>query len=66
MPAGSIQNKGLQTTVIFEKSYTKPGKEKIGNKDVKTEWMHKLEKIRNNNFHSYSVSIIFYQSYINS
>lgn len=40
---------------LFEKHYTKPGEEKIGNKDLKTEWMQKLEKIRNNNFHSYSV-----------
>lgn len=40
---------------LFEKYYTKPGEEKIGNKEAKTEWMQKLEKIRNNNFHSYSV-----------
>ncbi len=40
---------------LFEKHYTKPGEEKSGNKETKTEWMQKLEKIRNNNFHSYSV-----------
>lgn len=40
---------------IFEKYYTKPGEEKSGNKEVKTEWMQKLERIRNNNFHTYSV-----------
>ena len=26
-----------------------------GNKEAKTEWMQKLERIRNNNFHTYSV-----------
>jgi DNA sulfur modification protein DndB len=42
---------------IFEKSYTKPGEEKIsGGKEEKTKWMVKLERIRNQNFHSYSVS----------
>jgi DNA sulfur modification protein DndB len=42
---------------IFEKIYTKPGEEKIsGGKEEKTKWMVKLEKIRNQNFHSYSVS----------
>lgn len=41
---------------IFAKSYTRPGEEKIsGGKEAKTEWMQKLESIRNNNFHSYSV-----------
>lgn len=40
---------------IFEKYYTKPGEEKGGNKEAKTEWMQKLERIRNNNFHTYSV-----------
>jgi len=41
---------------IFEKHYTKPGEEKInGGKDAKTAWMQKLERIRNENFHSYSV-----------
>jgi DNA sulfur modification protein DndB len=42
---------------IFEKEYTKPGEEKIsGGKDEKTKWMVRLERIRNQNFHSYSVS----------
>lgn len=42
---------------IFEKECTKPGEEKIsGGKDEKTKWMVKLERIRNQNFHSYSVS----------
>lgn len=40
---------------IFEKEYTKPGEEKA-RKDDKTKWMVKLERIRNQNFHSYSVS----------
>jgi DNA sulfur modification protein DndB len=41
---------------IFEKYYTKPGEEKIrGGKEEKTKWMQKLERIRNQNFHSYSV-----------
>lgn len=41
---------------IFAKSYTRPHEEKIsGGKEAKTEWMQKLESIRNNNFHSYSV-----------
>ena len=41
---------------IFEKAYTKPGEEKIsGGKEEKTKWMQKLERIRNQNFHSYSV-----------
>ncbi|MDB4918466.1 DGQHR domain-containing protein [Mucilaginibacter sp.] len=41
---------------IFDKVYTKPGEEKInGGKDEKTKWMQKLERIRNQNFHSYSV-----------
>jgi DNA sulfur modification protein DndB len=47
---------------IFEKHYTKPGEEKIsGGKDAKTSWMQKLEKIRNQNFHSYSVKEEEYQ-----
>ncbi len=33
-----------------------PGEEKIrGGKEEKTKWLQKLEKIRNQNFHSYSV-----------
>lgn len=42
---------------IFEKELTKPGDEKLGGgKDEKTKWMVKLERIRNQNFHSYSVT----------
>ena len=42
---------------IFEKEYTKPGDEKIsGGKEEKTKWFVKLERIRNQNFHSYSVT----------
>lgn len=42
---------------IFEKEYTKPGEEKIsGGKEEKTKWMVRLERIRNQNFHSYSVT----------
>lgn len=41
---------------IFERFYTMPGKEKIrGGKEEKTAWFQKLERIRNQNFHSYSV-----------
>jgi len=41
---------------IFEPRYTQPNREKRGgNKDDKTSWMSKLEKIRNQNFHEYSV-----------
>lgn len=42
---------------IFDKEYTKPGEEKIsGGKEEKTKWMVRLERIRNQNFHSYSVT----------
>ena len=42
---------------IFEKEYTKPGEEKIsGGKEEKTKWLVRLERIRNQNFHSYSVT----------
>lgn len=42
---------------IFEKEYTMPGEEKIsGGKEEKTKWMVRLERIRNQNFHSYSVT----------
>jgi len=42
---------------VFEKTYTKPGEEKIsGGKEEKTKWMVRLERIRNQNFHSYSVT----------
>lgn len=39
---------------IFEKRYAQPGI-KHGNKDDKTSWMSRLERIRNQNFHEYSV-----------
>lgn len=42
---------------IFEASYTLPGEEKKrGGKDGKTEWMQKLNEIRNQNFHEYVVT----------
>lgn len=42
---------------IFEKSYTRPNELKIsGGKEAKTEWMVQLEKLRNENFHQYSVT----------
>ncbi len=42
---------------LYEKNFTKPGEEKIsGGKDAKTKWLVKLERIRNENFHSYSVT----------
>ena len=42
---------------LFEKDYTRPSETKIsGGKDAKTQWMVKLEKLRNENFHQYSVS----------
>lgn len=41
----------------FEKHYTRPTEIKIsGGKDAKTQWMVKLEKLRNENFHQYSVT----------
>jgi DNA sulfur modification protein DndB len=47
---------GSNWSKVFEKNYTKPGEEKIsGGKDKKTAWMQKLERIRNENVHSYSV-----------
>ncbi|MBO6516833.1 MAG: DGQHR domain-containing protein [Bacteroidia bacterium] len=51
-----ISTYGRNWSEIFEKFYTKPGEEKLrGGKDAKTKWMQKLERIRNQNFHSYSV-----------
>ena len=51
-----IASYGRNWADIFEKSYTRPGEEKIsGGKEAKTSWMQKLERIRNQNFHSYSV-----------
>ena len=42
---------------VFEKSYTRPGEEKIsGGKEEKTKWMVKLEFLRNQNVHSYFVT----------
>lgn len=51
-----ISSYGNNWKDIFEKHYTKPGEEKIrGGKDEKTKWMQKLERIRNQNMHSYTV-----------
>ncbi len=48
---------GSNWSQIFENYYTRPGEEKKrGGKDAKTKWLVKLEKIRNENFHSYSVT----------
>lgn len=42
---------------IFETSYTRPHEKKMaGGKDAKTSWMVRLEKLRNQNFHSYYVT----------
>jgi DNA sulfur modification protein DndB len=41
---------------LFEKSFTKPGEEKIGNKESKTKWMVELNRIRNENYHTYYVT----------
>ena len=42
---------------IFEKHYTRPGEEKIsGGKDAKTKWMVELNRIRNENDHTYYVT----------
>lgn len=42
---------------IFEPFYTRPHEKKItGGKDAKTSWMARLEKLRNQNFHSYYVT----------
>lgn len=41
----------------FEGFYTRPSELKIsGGKEAKTNWMVKLEKLRNENFHQYSVT----------
>lgn len=42
-------------TDLFEKKYSDP-ELKSGNKDKKTEWMEKMNRIRNQNDHTYSVS----------
>ncbi len=53
-----IATYGKNWSEIFEQSYTKPGEEKIrGGKDSKTEWMQKLERIRNQVAHSKSVKV---------
>lgn len=50
-----IALKNWQT--IFEPYYTRPHEKKIsGGKDAKTNWMVKLERLRNQNFHSYYVT----------
>lgn len=42
---------------VFEKDFTKPGEEKIsGGKEEKTKWMVQLERLRNQNVHSYFVT----------
>ena len=42
---------------LFESEYTRPTETKIsGGKDAKTQWMIKLESLRNENFHQYSVT----------
>lgn len=42
---------------VFEKHYTKPGEEKIsGGKEAKTKWMVELNRIRNENDHTYYVT----------
>lgn len=47
----------LKNWKIFEEAYTRPNEKKIsGGKDAKTEWMVKIERLRNKNFHSYSVT----------
>ena len=41
---------------LFEQEYTKPGEEqKKGGWKARTEWVIKLNPIRNENFHTYSV-----------
>ena len=42
---------------IFEAFYTRPHEKKLaGGKDAKTSWMVRLERLRNQNFHSYYVT----------
>ncbi len=42
---------------LFETSFTKPGEEKIsGGKESKTKWMVELNRIRNENYHTYYVT----------
>ena len=52
----TIATYGRNWSEIFEKVLTKPGEEKIhGGKEEKTKWMQKLESIRNEIAHSYSI-----------
>nr|WP_319273523.1 DGQHR domain-containing protein [uncultured Draconibacterium sp.] len=52
----TIATYGKNWSEIFEKALTKPGEEKRrGGKDEKTKWMQKLENIRNEIAHSYSI-----------
>lgn len=42
---------------LFENVYTKPGEEKIsGGKEAKTKWLFELNRIRNENYHTYYVT----------
>jgi DNA sulfur modification protein DndB len=42
---------------LFENTFTKPGEEKIpGGKEAKTKWMVELNRIRNENYHTYYVT----------
>lgn len=42
---------------LFESTFTKPGEEKIsGGKEAKTKWMVDLNRIRNENYHTYYVT----------
>lgn len=53
-----IASYGKNWSEIFEQYYTKPGEEKIrGGKDAKTDWIQKLERIRNQVAHSKSVNL---------
>lgn len=41
---------------LFDAIFTKPGDEKIGNKENKTKWLVELNRIRNENSHTYYVT----------
>ena len=47
----------------FEERYTRPGEEKKGWK-VKSNWLARLVRIRNENAHTYSVSEDEYNAYL--
>lgn len=52
-----IATYGHNWSKLFEKSYTRPGEEKANiSKDKKTTWMVRLNQIRNDNDHNYSVA----------